>query len=175
MSSKIASRVRRRLLAAGAGALGFPVVSQAFGGLNAVMKTPVWPAQTPGQAIESLAAQPVEGHADAVPAWAGERFVLSGRLTEPNGAAIARAVIGQTSTGMTTLSDADGRFMLITTAPARHHLDLQLTAPSGQTLQKVVPLLGQIHPSAPNDSMAATGRYAHQRVWRSSVSLSITT
>ncbi len=175
MNPKIASRVRRRLLVAGAGALSFPVVSLAVAGPNPVVKAPALPAQTLGQLIKGFAAESVEGHGDAAPAWEGEGLVLSGRLTGLNGEAIARAAIGLTATGMTTHSDADGRFMFVTTAPASDHLDLQVITPSGQTLQEVVPLLGSSCASGPEHSLASITRSADQRVRRSSVCLSITT
>ena len=194
MNSKIASRVRRRLLVAGAGALSFPVLSLALSAPNTVMKGAALRAQTPGQLVEGLAIESGEGHAHSAHVWGGERLVLSGRLTGPNGEAIARAVIGLSSltkSGMTALTDADGRFMFVTTAPAEDHLDLQVTTPSGQVSQRVVPLSGQTCASDHKDSFAAigsdegsdegsdagshAGRHANQRVWRSGFSLSVTT
>lgn len=174
MNPKIASRVRRRLLVAGAGLLGFPVFSMAVAEPNPVVKAPALPAQTPGQRIKGFAAESVDGHGHAAPAWEGEGLVLSGRLTDLNGEAIARAAIGLTATGMTTHSDADGRFMFVTTAPASDHLDFQVTTPSGQTWQEVVPLLGSTCSSGPEHSLASITLSANQRVRRSSVCVSIT-
>jgi hypothetical protein len=73
----------------------------------------------------------------ALPAWAApiklgeidreQKVVLSGRLTGNNGAAISGAVIELEGVKMSTLTDADGRFMLISPLPMNHSVAVLVT------------------------------------------------
>jgi hypothetical protein len=172
MSPKIASHVRRKFLVAGAAALSVPKVTWAVSGqryTQAVASPPVLLPEAAAGRIESFASE-----LDPSQLRAGERLILSGRLTDVNAGAIAHAVIAVVGIQATTLSDADGRFLFFTTVPRGDRLELQVSAPSGGVLRKVVNLLASTHPSAPHDSVAANSLYEGQQVWRSSFSLSMT-
>jgi hypothetical protein len=145
MNSKIASTSRRQVLVAGLGALGLPLVSCA----------PI----TSNRAERSL---PV-----------GQRLILSGRLTDARGVAVAKATVALNRSDQTTLSDADGRFMMITTVPATQDLELMVTSESGQIVHQSLALFGFTHPGVTDERVAANTQYEGDRVWRSSVALSM--
>ena len=69
----------------------------------------------------------LEGHA----ALRGDKLVVSGRVIDAASRAIAGAIV-ETDGAAQTKTDADGRFMLIVSAPAmgtRHALDIRVTHP----------------------------------------------
>ncbi len=145
MNSKIASTSRRQVLVAGVGALGLPLAS--------------WAAIASNTAEQSL---PV-----------GQRLILSGRLTDARGVAVAKATIALNRPDETTLSDADGRFMMITTVPVAQDLELVVTSESGQIVHQSLALFGSVHSGATTEWVTATTLYEGDRVWRSSVALSM--
>ena len=103
----------------------------------------------------------------------GQRLILSGRLTDARGVAVAKATIALNRLDQTTLSDADGRFMMITTLPSAQDLEFVVTSESGQIVHQSLDLFGSVYPSATTQRVAAYTRYEGDSVWRSSVALSM--
>lgn len=89
-----------------------------------------------------------------------EQLVLSGRLTATNGTAISGAVVELEHTKVSTRTDADGRFMLISSLPVNHDVAVLVAARSGEYSKKLV-----VKPSYEN--------LERNGVLRSSVSLKI--
>jgi hypothetical protein len=82
-----------------------------------------------------------------IPAWAirtelnevdGEKqLILSGRLTRINGAAISGAVVELEHQKVSTLTDADGRFMLVSSLPVNHDVALLVASSKSEPLRKI--------------------------------------
>jgi hypothetical protein len=82
-----------------------------------------------------------------IPAWAvrtesyevdGEKqLILSGRLTGINGAAISGAVVELEYRKVSTLTDADGRFVLISSLPVDHDVALLVASSKSEPLRKI--------------------------------------
>jgi hypothetical protein len=83
----------------------------------------------------------------SIPAWAirtelnevdGEKqLILSGRLTRINGAAISGAVVELEHQKVSTLTDADGRFMLVSSLPVNHDVALLVASSKSEPLRKI--------------------------------------
>jgi hypothetical protein len=88
------------------------------------------------------------------------KLVLSGRLTGSNGIAISGAVVELEHQHLSTLTDTDGRFMLISSLPADHDVAVMVALRNGERTKKI----------------AIKSNYAHitsNGVQRSTVSLKI--
>jgi hypothetical protein len=106
----------------------------------------------------------------ALPAWAvhtatsklndEKKLVLSGRLTEMNGYAISGAVVELEHQKVSTLTDADGRFLLVSSLPADHDVTMLIAARTGEQSKKFV-------------AKASYKNLASNGVLRSSISLKI--
>jgi hypothetical protein len=102
---------------------------------------------------------------------------MSGRLTGLNGTAISGAMVELTQENVSTRSDADGRFMLMTTVPPDQTVALLVTAQSGASLTRYIRLAGRtsaLSMPAHLDAFVADMSHEGQRVWRSSFSLQMT-
>jgi hypothetical protein len=174
MSLKIASQVRRKVLVMGAGTLSLPLASWAATSQSS-KASPTWHSGRVPEAIELKVSgdQVGESLEVGVAGASGQRLVLSGRITGTRGRALAGVKVMLKGLTEQTVSDADGRFLIITTVPEGDRLELLFRAESGQTLQKTVRLFGPLPLSAVNDSLSASTLYEGHRVWRSSFNLSL--
>ena len=156
MRKNIASRARRQMLITGAGALGSPLLGLPLLGLP-------------------LVGLPSTGHAAGashIALQAGDKLVLSGRLTDANGAAVTSAAIELTGTDLTTVSDADGRFLFLAAAPATVPVELQVTTRSGYVLRRLVHTTADADAPQSSGTPSGTLAIALQCVRRTSVDLS---
>jgi hypothetical protein len=81
-----------------------------------------------------------------LPAWAAyaessklnneKKLVLSGRLIGVNGTAISGAMVELANQKVSTLTDADGRFMLISSMPVDHNVAVLVAARTGERSKK---------------------------------------
>jgi hypothetical protein len=174
MSLKIASQVRRKMLVMGASTLSLPLASWAATSQSS-NASPAWRGDRVSEAIEpKVSADHVGEMAEVgLATAAGQRLVLSGRVTGTRGSALAGVDVMLKGFTAVTVSDADGRFLMITTVPEGDRLELLFRAVSGQTLQKSVSLFGPLPLSAVSDSLSASTLYEGHRVWRSSFNLSM--
>jgi hypothetical protein len=175
MSLKIASQVRRKVLVMGASTLSLPLASWAATTRSSRALPPAWWSDGVSEAIEPKVSGEHVGEIAEVgfATAAGQRLVLSGRVTDIRGGARAGVDVMLKDFSAVAVSDADGRFLIITTVPEGDRLELLFRAESGQTLQKSVSLFGPLQHSAVSDSLSASTLYEGHRVWRSSFNLSM--
>ena len=154
------------MLITGAGALGSPLFGLPLAGL-------------PSAGLAAGASHTVlqAGRTPHLPAAQvgdkGDKLVLSGRLTDANGGDVASAAIELTGTGLTTVSDADGRFLLVTAAPAAVPVQLQVTTRSGYVLRRLVDTTADADSPRSSGTPNGTLAIALQCVWRTIVDLSL--
>jgi hypothetical protein len=130
MNAKTVNSVRRQVLIAGISIAALPTM-------------PAWAVRAESNEIDNE-----------------RKLVLSGRLTGFNGAAIAGAVVELEHQKVSTLTDADGRFMLVSSLPSDQDVAVWVAPQSGERSKKVLA-------KASYKSVASNG------VLRSSVSLKI--
>jgi hypothetical protein len=130
MKAKTVNSIRRQVLIAGVGIGAIPTLG-------------TW------------ASQPESSQADHE-----KKLVLSGRLTGINGTAISGAVVELEHQSISTLTDADGRFMLISSLPVDHDVAVIVALRNGERAKKIAVESNSAH-------LASNG------VQRSTVSLKI--
>ena len=174
MRSASVNPFRRQILVGGASALALPLVA--------------WATPRVGVSVVDTSAETLNGATPAPSSVAefaaqsqgfgeGQRLIFSGRLTDQQGEAIAGAVIELAVENLSTISDADGRFMMISTVPTGQMLVLRVAALAGQTHSKYIRLN---HPAdalpmpAHLDAVLADCRHEGERVWRSNFSIHLT-
>jgi hypothetical protein len=121
MGHNLSSAQRRSVILGGLASLTLPMAS-------------AW-AQSPADMSQHVAADSgAQKNVMSLPEQAlGQRLVVSGRLLSKSGDALAGYEISLAHGGAPTVSDADGRFYLITTAPQQ--LECRVHDPSGSALQ----------------------------------------
>jgi hypothetical protein len=174
MSSTSVNPVRRQILLVGAGALALPLSAWATPDIGvSVLGSPANPMR-----VAPLTPNAMPGFAEQGEAFGeGQRLILSGRLTDQQGEAITGAVVELALENVSTLSDADGRFMMIATVPVGQMLALRVTTPEGQTQRKYLRLrdsAAALSMPAHLDALLADCRYEGERVWRSNFSVRLT-
>jgi hypothetical protein len=107
MKAKSVNSVRRQVLIAGVSIAALPTI-------------PAWAVRTESSEVD------------------GEtQLILSGRLTRIDGAAISGAVVELEHQKVSTLTDADGRFMLVSSLPVDHDVALLVASSKNEPLRKI--------------------------------------